>query len=94
MLSSADDATLATMERRPTEFPRSDPGLVMARLKQAVSALGAAAHEAMKRLALKEDAKVGDGAGGGGGGAAVLARPAFLDVLLAVPGLDEVMLAN
>ena len=82
-LNAADEATLNIMERRPQEFPRSEPKGVIEKLKSGVVALGAAGAEALKHLAAREDRELG------GGGALVLSREAFLNVLLGVPGLFE-----
>lgn len=87
-LNAADEATLNIMERRPQEFPRSDPGGVIEKLKAGVATLGDRATEALKQLAAREDRAL-LGEGGGGGGGLVLSRESFLNVMLGVLGLYE-----
>lgn len=82
-LNAADDATLRIMEQRPQEFPRSDASAVAERLAGGMSALGVPAVDALRRLCLEEDGKLG------GGGALVLSRESFISVMLGVPGLYE-----
>lgn len=83
-LNAADDSTHAAMERRPAEFPRSDPAKVKAKLRAAVAALGLDAAAELKRVAAAEDAKLG------GGGAMVLNRGSFLELACGAPGLEAV----
>jgi|AntAceMinimDraft_1070359.scaffolds.fasta_scaffold41252_1 hypothetical protein len=82
-LHAADDATLAIMEHRPLEFPRSDPAAVIDALRAGVAAGGAAAAGALAGLAARENRATG------GGGAPVLNRASFINVMLGVPELHN-----
>ena len=74
-LNGADDATLALMEARLAEFPKSDFARVAADAAGAARDGGRAARDALRGAAAAEDVKLF------GGGAMVLDRRAFIDVL-------------
>ena len=74
-LNGADDATLALMEARLAEFPKSDFARVAADAAGAAREGGRAARDALRGAAAAEDVKLF------GGGAMVLDRRAFIDVL-------------
>ena len=82
-LNAADEWTLAVMESKPSEFPKSDSAKVIAGARSVVGALGKDATDALRAAAAAEDGKLC------GGGGFALSFESFVAVMLACPGIES-----